>query len=183
FLINQSNLFVVGDAANLSYAQTQETGDGVVAFCNGKSLVSRDSKFRHFEAILGAGFVKHRIDSSLLGPGSDLELDGIYFADGERHVDLRTVQHHNSHHAVSNAVYRGAVAEEAHTIYQGLIEVSPGASGTDAYLSNKNLILNDGAQADSIPCLLIATDDVRCSQGSAAGRLRADLVFYLMSRG
>jgi len=183
FLVNQSNFFSVGDGANLSYTQIQKTGDEVVVFTNGKSQVERDARFRHFEAILGGGFVKNRIDSSLLGPGSDLELDGIYFADKERHIDLRTVQHHKSHHATSNAVYRGAVADEARVIYQGLIEVSPEAHGTDAYLSNKNLVLNDGAKADSIPSLQINTDDVRCSHGSTTGKLRADQVFYLMTRG
>ena len=183
FLINQNNFFVVGNGANLSFTQMQTCGDEVVVFTNGKSIVERDARFRHFESILGGGFVKNRVDSSLVGPGSDLELDGIYFADEERHMDLRTVQHHYSDHAVSNAVYRGAVADEAHTIYQGLIEVSPKGKGTDAYLSNKNLVLNDGAQADSIPCLQINTDDVRCSHGSTTGKLRADQIFYLMSRG
>lgn len=183
FLVNQSNVFLVGEAANLSVAQVQRSDDEVVIFTNGRSVIRRDGRFRHFEALLGGGFIKNRVDSTLAGPGSDLELDGVYYADDERHMDMRTVQHHLAPHAVSNAVYRGAVNSGARTIYQGLIEVAPQAKQTDAYLSNKNLVLSDGAKADSIPCLQIDTNDVRCSHGSTTGKLNPEQVFYLESRG
>jgi Fe-S cluster assembly protein SufD len=183
FLINQSNAFLVGEAAELSVAQVQRSSDEVVVFSNTRTIVQRDARFRHFEALLGAGFVKNRVDSTLAGPGSDLELDGIYYADEERHMDLRTVQHHIAPNTVSNAVYRGAVNSGAQTVYQGLIEVALQAKKTDAYLSNKNLVLSDGSHADSIPCLQIDTNDVRCSHGSTTGKLDPEQIFYLESRG
>jgi Fe-S cluster assembly protein SufD len=98
-------------------------------------------------------------------------------------MDLRTVQRHRSPKATSRAVYKGAVASGGRTIFQGLIEVAPGASGTDAYLTNRNLILGERARSDSIPTLKIGNNDVKCSHGSTTGRLNAEELFYLESRG
>jgi Fe-S cluster assembly protein SufD len=78
---------------------------------------------------------------------------------------------------------KSALRESAHLCFRGLIHVEPGAPGTDAYLSNRNLILDDGARAESLPQLRIETDDVACSHGSATGGPREDELFYLMSRG
>ncbi len=98
-------------------------------------------------------------------------------------MDIRTVQNHFSPRATSRAYYKGAVAGGGRTIFQGLIEVGTGASGTDAFLSNKNLILGDAARADSIPTLRIGNNDVKCSHGSTTGRLNDEELFYLESRG
>jgi len=96
---------------------------------------------------------------------------------------MRTVQYHLQRAGQSRAFFKGAVAGNGRSVYQGLIEVDEAAPGTDAYLTNKNLILNDGARADSIPCLRIKTDDVKCSHGSTTGKLDEEALFYLMSRG
>jgi Fe-S cluster assembly protein SufD len=90
---------------------------------------------------------------------------------------------HRAPHTTSRAFYRGAVRDESHAIYQGLIQVDHEAAGTDAYLTNKNLILSDEARADSIPSLNIKTDDVRCSHGSTTGKLDENQLFYLRTRG
>lgn len=182
-LVNSALALVLGANSRVHLSQVQKSSTEAVVFSNTRCLLDRDAHLKHFEAILGGGLVKHRIDSSLMGPGSDLILNGISFTSGEQHIDLRTVQHHYAHHATSNTVYRGAVADESRSIYQGMIEVGKQATGTDAYLSNKNLVLHDGARADSIPCLQINTDDVRCSHGSTTGKIRADQIFFLMSRG
>ena len=78
---------------------------------------------------------------------------------------------------------KSALRDSAHLCFRGLIHVEPGAPGTDAYLSNRNLVLDDGARAESLPQLRIETDDVACSHGSATGGPREDELFYLMSRG
>jgi Fe-S cluster assembly protein SufD len=98
-------------------------------------------------------------------------------------MDLRTVQHHKAGGSYSRSFYKGAVKDSGRTVYQGLIEVLPTAPKTDAYLTNRNLILNDGARADSIPGLRINQDDVRCSHGSTTGRIDPAQVFYLQTRG
>ena len=98
-------------------------------------------------------------------------------------MDLRTVQRHDSPRATSRAFYKGAVEGGGRSVFQGLIEVAVGASGTDAYLTNRNLLLGDTARSDSIPTLRIGNNDVRCSHGSTTGRLSDDEIFYLESRG
>jgi Fe-S cluster assembly protein SufD len=98
-------------------------------------------------------------------------------------MDIRTVQRHRAPSTTSRAFYKGALKDRSRAIYQGLIEVSPGAAKTDAFLTDRNLILNDGARADSIPSLRIDTNDVKCSHGSTTGKIDEAQVFYLMSRG
>ena len=96
---------------------------------------------------------------------------------------MGTALRHVSPGATSRAAYKGAVQGGGRSVYQGLIDVGQGASGTDAYLSNRNLLLGEGARADSIPTLRIGNNDVRCSHGSATGRLGEEELFYLQSRG
>ncbi len=182
-LQNFSSYFIVDDAADLGISVLQESSDEVVAFYQADAVVGRDAKFLHFEGLLGAGFIKNRVEVALSGSGADLHLNGIYFGDDEQHIDMRTVQHHQADHAESRTYYKGAVRDEAQTVFQGLIEVNREAGGTDAYLTNKNMVLNDGARADSIPSLNIKTDDVKCSHGSTTGKIDEDHIFYLQSRG
>jgi Fe-S cluster assembly protein SufD len=93
------------------------------------------------------------------------------------------VQDHRGRNTGSRTFYKGAVKDEARSIYQGLIKVDHDAPQTDAYLTNNNLILNDGARSDSIPSLQINTDDVKCSHGSTTGRIDQRQLFYLLTRG
>ncbi|TVQ17613.1 MAG: Fe-S cluster assembly protein SufD, partial [Spirochaetaceae bacterium] len=173
----------VGANARLKLAVLQRLNDESLYFHHGHAEIGRDAVLHRTEASLGSDFVKTRFTSDITGPGADVDLNGVYFALGEQHMDLRTVQNHRAARATSRAYYRGAVRDESHSIYQGLISVAPGAPGTDAYLTNKNLILSEAARADSIPSLNIRTDDVRCSHGSTTGRLDPAQVFYLQSRG
>ncbi len=182
-LVVDGSELVVGDGARLRVACLQRMNDESVVFSNDRGRLGRDAHLHRTEAALGADFVKARYISELAGAGADAVLNGLYFTTGEQHVDLRTVQQHRAANTTSRAFYRGAVADESHAIYQGLIQVDAVGRGTDAYLTNKNLILGDEARADSIPSLNINTDDVRCSHGSTTGRLDRDQVFYLRSRG
>jgi Fe-S cluster assembly protein SufD len=171
------------DGAALELYLLQDLGLNSLFFNHAFAAVGRDASFRSLEAHLGCRLAKTRLDCSLEGPGAESYLQGAYLAGAGQHMDLRTVQRHLSPKATSRALYKGAVRDSGRTIYQGLIEVSPGAAGTDAYLSNKNLILNDGARADSIPSLRIDNNDVRCSHGSTTGRINPEELFYLASRG
>ena len=127
--------------------------------------------------------VKTRFDFTLAGEGASVKTHGLYFGTGDQHKDLRISLNHGAAHTTSYALYKGAVRDRARTVFQGLIEVNPGANGTDAYLSNKNLILNDGARADSLPQLKIDTNDVKCSHGSTTGKVNEEEVHYLGTRG
>jgi Fe-S cluster assembly protein SufD len=111
---------------------------------------------------------------TLDGPGAEAFLKGIYFASGTQHMDLRTVRRHASPRASSHALYKGAVRNEATTVFQGLIDVAEGASRTDAYLANRNLILDGSGGADSMPSLAVRNNDLRCSHGSTTGRINPE---------
>jgi len=182
-LIVDANEFVVSDGARLRYVNLQRLNEESLYFCNDRGNVGRDGFVHRTEAVLGSAVTKSRYGLELSGEGADAVLNGIYFATDEQHIDLRTVQQHRARHTTSRAFYRGAVADESHAIYQGLIQVDGTAAGTDAYLTNKSLILGEAARSDSIPSLNINTDDVRCSHGSTTGKLDESQIFYLRCRG
>jgi len=173
----------LADAAGLQMYEQQKLAPADLYVRHVRAQVGRDSSLRHFDAELGARWAKTRVDCSLDGPGAEAFLDGAYFCGAGQHMDLRTVQRHQSPKAMSRAVYKGAVASGGRSVFQGLIEVATGASGTDAWLTNRNLILGEGARSDSIPTLKIGNNDVKCSHGSTTGRLNAEELFYLESRG
>jgi Fe-S cluster assembly protein SufD len=182
-------LFLEGTAVSLSdnsslhLTDIQTVDSEALYFAHGACTAGRDARLHRTEMHLGGDFVKTRFVTELSGPGSDAHLNGCYCGAEEQHIDIRTVQLHLAPKSTSRAYYKGAVRDEAHSVYQGLIQVDAAAKGTDAYLTNKNLVLSDTARADSIPSLKISTDDVRCSHGSTTGRLDEDQVFYLRSRG
>jgi Fe-S cluster assembly protein SufD len=174
---------VVGEAAGLELYHLQDLPIRSLGFAHGTARVARDGHLLTFEAALGTGLLKSRLDCSLDGPGSEAFLHGIYLSRAHQHMDIRTVQRHRAPNATSRAFYKGAVKDNSRSIYQGLIEVTPAASKTDAFLTDRNLILNDGARADSIPSLRIDTNDVKCSHGSTTGKIDPAHLFYLMTRG
>jgi Fe-S cluster assembly protein SufD len=182
-LVNAGVDAQVGDGGSLELYQLQDLSPGTLFFSHASAAVGRDASFRSLEVHLGSRLAKTRLDCSLEGPGAESRLHGAFLAGAGQHMDLRTVQRHRTPKATSRALYKGAVKDSGRTVFQGLIEVSPGASGTDAYLSNKNLLLSDGARADSIPSLRIDNNDVRCSHGSTTGRVSPEELFYLASRG
>ena len=182
-LCNAGLDLLLSDAAALQYFEGQYLGQQSLYFRNARARGGRDSSLRHYDACLGGKLAKTRIDCSLSGKGSEAFLNGVYYCRDGQHMDIRTVQRHHSPSATSRAYYKGAVASGGRTVFQGLIDVDAGASGTDAYLTNRNLILGDAARSDSIPTLRIGNNDVRCSHGSTTGRLSEEELFYLESRG
>ncbi len=117
------------------------------------------------------------------GSRANINMNGCYFANQDQLIDIRTYQSHIAQNSYSRVIYNGVAVDESHTVYRGLIDVDHHAEETDAYLTNKNLLLSEDARMDSIPCLNINTNEVRCSHGSTTGSLNADHIFYLQSRG
>lgn len=173
----------LADASGLQMFEAQELGASSLYFRNARASVGRDASLRHVDAAFGGKLVKTRMECALSGRGAEAYLDGVYYCRSGQHMDIRTVQRHRSPRATSRAYYKGAVAGGGRTVFQGLIEVETGASGTDAYLTNRNLILGEAARSDSIPTLKIGNNDVKCSHGSTTGKLSAEELFYLESRG
>lgn len=173
----------IGAAAKLRIISLREWGDATFHIASDWARVERDAQIDWITLNLGGKWCKMRFGSNGAGPGASAELDGIYFADREQHLDQRTLQVHSSPHTYSRLLYKGAVKDAAYSVYQGLIVAKPGAIKVDAYQKNNNLVLNDRARADSLPGLQIDADDLKCSHGSTVGNLDENELFYLRCRG
>ncbi|THB64807.1 MAG: hypothetical protein D6B26_04545 [Spirochaetaceae bacterium] len=182
-LVNRGLIGSTANQSRLFLNLVQETGSECRYFSFASISCRRDSFVSQFEGHFGAGFAKGRVEAVMHDVNGEASVNGAYFGTDEQHYDFRTVQRHLSGNASSQALYRGVVKDSARTLHQGLIAVEEGASRTDAYLTNNNLVLNDGARADSIPTLEIKHDDVKCSHGSTTGSLNPAHLFYLLTRG
>jgi Fe-S cluster assembly protein SufD len=169
--------------ARLGFGHVQLLGERAWQLGNQVSRVGRDATLRSMTVALGGQYARERTDSVLEGSGGDSELLAAFFGAGDQMHDLRTVQHHAAPHTRSDLLFKGAVANRSHSVYSGLIRVEKGAKGTNAFQTNRNLVLSEGAQADSVPTLEIEDNDVRCSHASAVGPIDESQLFYLESRG
>ena len=173
----------VGDAANLSYLHVQDLGPQAWQIGLQASRVGRDASVLSAAVALGGDYARLRTDSALVAPGASGRLLALYFGAGSQMHDFRTVQHHRAPKTQSELLYKGVVANQSRSVYSGLIRVDKGARGTNAFQTNRNLVLHEGAHADSVPNLEIEDNDVRCSHASAVGPIAEDQRFYLESRG
>ena len=180
--VPQRELYVA-EGANFKLVSLQEWGLNSYQITNDWGLVERDANLNWFTLNFGTARSKMKFGSDVAGPGSAADMDGLFFASGEQHMDQRTLQIHSSPDTYSRLLYKGAVKDTGRSVYQGLIIARPGAIRVDAYQTNNNLVLNEGARADSIPGLLIDADDLKCSHGSTLGNLDPEQLFYLRSRG
>jgi Fe-S cluster assembly protein SufD len=134
---------------------------------------------------LGGDLVRINPLVHFAGPGGDAELLGLFFADDGQHLEHRLLVDHDQPHCKSRVTYKGALqGEKAHTVWIGDVIIRADADGTDTYELNRNLLLTDGARADSVPNLEIETGEVvGAGHASATGRFDDEQLFYLMSRG
>ena len=175
---------VVGDGAHAQIVTAQDWGDGVDHIARHRGHVQRGSVYRHLEATLGGHTVYVRPDAGLDRPGGHAELFGVYFGSGKQHMEHRSLIHHNAPKTTSESVYKGALQDHARTTWFGNIRIEPHAKATSSDETNRNLILTDGAHADSIPFLeIMCSDVVQCGHHSSVGQVDQAQLFYLMSRG
>jgi Fe-S cluster assembly protein SufD len=174
---------IVENGANLRFVELQSWGDHVWNFTHERAHVKRDAHLDWIFGALGSHLTKNFSDLDLAGQGANGRMSGFYFADGDQHLDLDTQQNHLAAHTTSDLLYKGALRDKSRSVWQGMIYVAPGAQKSDGYQANRNLILSGQARADSIPGLEILADDVRCTHGATVGKIDADQVFYLRSRG
>jgi Fe-S cluster assembly protein SufD len=173
----------VARAARVSYLHVQTLGDESWQIGLQASRVAADASLTSAAVALGGDYARLRTDSALVGPGASSRLLALYFGTGSQMHDFRTVQDHRAPKTMSDLLYKGAVANASRSVYSGLIRVEKGARGTNAFQTNRNLVLHEGAHADSVPNLEIEDNDVRCSHASAVGPVSEDERFYLESRG
>ena len=172
-----------GPAARLHYLNVQDRGPRVwqttlqVSQAGASATVSAD------QVALGGDYGRTRADCRLIGRGATGNLRAVYFGENAQMLDFRTFQDHIAPDTTSNLLFKGAVGGTSRSVYTGLIRVGKGARGTNAFQTNRNLKLSDGAWAESVPNLEIENNDVRCSHASTVGPVDEDQLFYLESRG
>jgi Fe-S cluster assembly protein SufD len=149
----------------------------------GKASVAEGAVLRWTEAIFDEGRGRYTTTIDLEGRAAQVDFAGAYTAAGSTWREHALSENHLAPATRSRALLKSALRDSGHLLFSGLIRVDPAAPGTDAYLSNRNLLLDDGARAESLPQLKIETDDVACTHGSTTGGPREEELFYLMSRG
>jgi Fe-S cluster assembly protein SufD len=172
-----------GQAARLRYLDAQLLGQSVWQLGHQTSRVGRDAAFATTMVSLGGDYARLRIDSALDGRGASGEMQAVYFGEGTQMHDMRTLQDHVAPRTRSNLLFKGVVQGTSHAVYSGLIHIGKEAAGVDAFQTNRNIKLSDGAWAESVPNLEIENNDVRCSHASAVGPVDEEQRFYLESRG
>ncbi|WP_436006448.1 Fe-S cluster assembly protein SufD [Knoellia sp. LjRoot47] len=176
---------LAGDGAEVTLVTVQEWDDESLHLGQHDVVVGRDAKVRHIAVTLGGGIVRLNTNASYAGPGGSFEGLGVYFADSGQHQEHRLFVDHEAPHCHSNVEYKGALqGDTAHTVWVGDVLIRAAAEGTDTYELNRNLILTDGARADSVPNLEIETGEIAgAGHASATGRFDDQQLFYLQARG
>lgn len=173
----------VGAGAHLRFVELQSFGENIWNFMHERVKVDDGGEVEWIFGALGSHLTKNFSELELTGKGSTGKLSGFYFSQHDQHLDYDTEQNHLAPNTTSDLLFKGALLDNSRAVWQGMIYVAKNASKTDGYQANRNLILSEGARADSIPGLEILTDDVRCTHGATVGKVDAEQLFYLESRG
>ncbi|MGE5250688.1 MAG: Fe-S cluster assembly protein SufD [Bacteroidota bacterium] len=173
----------VMQGGSLRFVELQSWGRHVWNFSHERVRVERDGKLEWIFGAIGSRLTKNFSELDLAGQGATGRMSGFYFTDGNQHLDHDTQQNHLAPNTTSDLLFKGALKGKSRSVWQGMIYVAPGAQKTDGYQANRNLVLSEGARADSIPGLEILADDVRCTHGATVGKLEAEPLFYLKTRG
>jgi Fe-S cluster assembly protein SufD len=175
----------VADGGDLTVVALADWADDTVQVAHHVATLGRDAHLAHFAVTLGGSLVRLSPTVRYTGPGGDAELHGIAFADAGQHLEHRLFVDHDTPKCRSRVGYKHALSGDgARTVWIGDVLIRPEATGTDTYEYNRNLVLTDGAHADSVPNLEILTGEVvGAGHASTSGRLDDEHIFYLQSRG
>ncbi|WP_051425976.1 Fe-S cluster assembly protein SufD [Jiangella gansuensis] len=176
---------VTHDGAKLTVVSLQDWADDSVHLSHHHVSVGRDAVVKHAVVSFGGDLVRTSVTLDYAAPGGDAELLGLYFADSGQHLEKRLFVDHNQPNCRSNVLYKGALqGAKAHTVWIGNVLIRPEAEGINTYELNRNLVLTDGARADSVPNLEIETGEIEgAGHASATGRFDDEQLFYLQARG
>ena len=176
---------LVGDGAVANVLSLQDWEDDAVHLGRDAIRVGRDATVKHTSISFGGDVVRMHANVEYAGPGGDAELLGLYFADEGQHLEHRLFADHTAPKTKSHVLYKGALqGEGAHTVWIGNVLIRKVAEGIETYEENRNLVLSDGCQADSVPNLEIETGEIEgAGHASATARFDDEQLFYLRSRG
>jgi len=183
--LGQNVEIIVRDGAHLEVVTVQQWADDAVHAASHQAVVGRDATLRHIVASFGGSVVRVNPSVRLSGRGSRAELYGIAYSDAGQHLESQVYLFHEGPDTTGDVLYKSALqGASAHTVWIGDVLIGPDATGTDSYEANRNLVLTEGARAESIPNLEIETGDIRgAGHASATGRFDDEQLFYLEARG
>jgi Fe-S cluster assembly protein SufD len=176
---------IVGDGASLDVITLYGCDEGSIALSAYAALVGRDARYRHVNVMLGGSVVRLVPTVRFAGPGGTAEMLGVSFAGDGQHFESRLFLDHGEPNCTSDVLYKNALrGVSARTVWIGDVRIRPSALATQTYEMNRNLLLSDGARADSVPNLEIETGQIRgAGHASATGRFDDLQLFYLQARG
>lgn len=182
-LVNALTHVHLARGAALDHARLQHDSERATTFLRTDAVLGRDAEYRRADLELGAGLSRHELNVRLEGDNARLVANGVLMASGKRHVDTRLGIEHIARDTSCELIWRGLGTGRGRAVFHGGILIREGADGSDAMLSNKNLLLSEGAEIDTQPVLEIHADEVKAAHGATVGRLDANALFYLRSRG
>lgn len=180
--VSVSNIHA-GAGANVFRKIVQDWNEKTVSFQLDTTIADRDAQVKNVAVNIGAERARFENQTRIEGPGADVKMYSLTVAEETQEFDQRTFQTHNAGNAVSDLLYKNALLDNSRTIFSGLIKVAEGAQQTDAYQTNRNLLLDPTAEANALPGLEILANDVKCSHGATTGNVNEDELFYMMQRG
>jgi Fe-S cluster assembly protein SufD len=180
--ISVSNIHA-GPNAKVFRKIVQDWNEKTVSFQIDTTVAGRDAQVQNVAVNIGAERARFESQTRIEGPGADVKMYSLTVAEETQEFDQRTFQTHKAGNAVSDLLYKNALLNKSRTIFSGLIKVAEGAQQTDAYQTNRNLLLDPTAEANSLPGLEILANDVRCSHGATTGNVDEAELFYMMQRG
>jgi len=180
---NHVSEVVVGANAFVNYYKLQNQNKATYLIDNTYISQQRDSKVQSFTVSLEGKIIRNNLNFSLEDENIEAHMFGLYVAHEDSHIDNHTSVDHKVANCYSNEIYKGILDDNSKGIFNGKIFVRPDAQKTNAFQSNKNILLSDTATINTKPQLEIWADDVSCSHGCTTGQLDEESLFYLRSRG
>lgn len=181
--VNSVTDIIIEDGANLEHIILDDFAKDTYNISNICVKQKKDSNFRSHNFSIGKKLARRDYNIELLGTGANCDLYGLYFVDGNNHIDHHTTVEHKRENCTSNEHYKGILSGKAVGVFNGRIHVHPKAQKTDAIQNNQNLLLTDDAIIHTKPELEIYADDVKCTHGATIGQLDEKALFYLRTRG
>jgi len=173
----------VGRGARLGHVRLQDAAPRASLFARTDAVLARDAAYERIDLELGAALSRQELNVRLEGEAARLRADGVLLADGRRHVETRLGIHHLARDTSCALAWRGLAGQRGKAVFHGGITIAAGADGSEADLSNKNLLLSRDAEIDTQPVLEIHADEVKAAHGATVGQLDPTALFYLRSRG
>ncbi|MEE7546785.1 Fe-S cluster assembly protein SufD, partial [Xanthomonas sp. Kuri4-1] len=173
----------LAQGARLAHARVQADADAATSLLRTDAVLAREAEYHRVDLELGGGLSRHELNVRLEGDNARLTANGVLLGNGRRHVDTRLGIEHIARDTAAELLWRGVAADRSRVVFHGGIHIREGADGTDARLSNKNLLLSPNAEIDTQPVLVIDADEVQAAHGATVGQIDANALFYLRSRG